>query len=426
MRRRMITSAGAAGTALALLLTACGGEEEPADGPVTLTMSAWSVDTTPEFQTLADSFHEANPDITVEIKEYDPDNYDTQLTADLSAGNAPDVYVLKNLKNFVTYQAGEQLLDVSDVAGRLGDEVNGKDFYDVDGTTFAVPYRQDSWYLFYNKDIFTTAGVAVPDGSWTWDDYTEAAEQIATKAAPAKGAYAHIWQSVVQGFALAQTEGADLESADYDFFAPYYERALALQDAGAQVDFGTATTNKLQYQAEFGTQKTGMMLMGSWYVATLIAQQASGEAQTFEWGFAPAPQVEESTTDDPATFGDPTGLGINAAIDESKTDAAKKFLEFAAGEQGSRALAAIGVTPATGTDAVTEAYFSVEGVPADELSKTTFAKHDTHPENPVAATTAALQNILAEMHTAIMSGSTPVDEAITEAEERAKTEVEQG
>ena len=26
------------------------------------------------------------------------------------------------------------------------------------------------------------------------------------------------------------------------------------------------------------------MLMGSWYVATLIAQQASGEAQTFDWG----------------------------------------------------------------------------------------------------------------------------------------------
>jgi multiple sugar transport system substrate-binding protein len=102
MRRRMITSAGAAGMALALLLTACGGDEKAADGPVTLTMSAWSLDTTPEFKTLADSFHAANPDITVELKEYDPDNYDTQLTADLSAGNAPDVYVLKNLKNFVT------------------------------------------------------------------------------------------------------------------------------------------------------------------------------------------------------------------------------------------------------------------------------------------------------------------------------------
>lgn len=426
MRRRMITSAGAAGTALALMLTACGGEEPAADGPVTLTMSAWSLDTTPEFQTLADSFHAANPDITVELTEYDVDNYDTQLTADLSAGNAPDVYVLKNLKNFVTYQAGEQLLDVSDVAGKLGDEVNGKDVYTVDGTTFAVPYRQDSWHLFYNKDLLTKAGVALPDGSWTWDDYTEAAEKVTANAAPAKGAYLHTWQSVVQGFALAQSDGADLESADYDFFAPYYERALSMQDAGSQVDFGTATTNKLQYQAEFGTQKAGMMLMGSWYVATLIAQQASGEAQPFEWGIAPAPQLDESTKDNPVTFGDPTGLGINAGIDEAKIDAAKKFLEFAAGEQGALELAEIGVTPAAVTDAVTEAYFSVEGAPADELSRTTFANHDTRPENPVAETTAALQNILSETHTAIMSGSTPVDEAITEAEERAKSEVGNG
>jgi multiple sugar transport system substrate-binding protein len=38
--------------------------------------------------------------------------------------------------------------------------------------------------------------------------------------------------------------------------------------------------------------------------------------------------------------------------------------------------------------------------------------------------TAAVQNILLEMHTAIMSGSTPVDDAITEAEERTKSEVE--
>jgi multiple sugar transport system substrate-binding protein len=423
MRRRMITSAGAAGMALALMLTACGGEEEAAGGPVTLTMSGWSLDTTPEFKTLADSFHKANPDITIELKEYDPDNYDTQLTADLSAGNAPDVYVLKNLKNFVTYQAGEQLLDVSDVAGKLGDEVNGKAFYNVDGTTYAVPYRQDSWYLYYNKDLLTKAGVALPDGSWTWDDYAEAAEQVATKAAPAKGAYTHIWQSVVQGFALAQSNGADLESANYDFFAPYYERALKMQDAGAQVDFGTATTNKLQYQAEFGTQKAAMMLMGSWYVATLIAQQAAGKAQTFEWGIAPAPQANESTKDNPVTFGDPTGLGINAGIDAAKIDAAKKFLQFAAGEQGALELAKLGVTPAAVTDPVTDAYFSVKGTPAGELARTAFTKHDTRPENPVGEKTAALQNILLEMHTAIMSRSTPVSEAITDAEERAKTEV---
>ena len=35
-----------------------------ADGPVTLSLSGWSLATTPEFKTLADGFHAANPDVT--------------------------------------------------------------------------------------------------------------------------------------------------------------------------------------------------------------------------------------------------------------------------------------------------------------------------------------------------------------------------
>jgi multiple sugar transport system substrate-binding protein len=422
------TAIAAAVTALTLTATACGADE-PADtgGPVTLTMSAWSMKTTPEFQKLAEAFQAQNPEVKVEFKEYDATNYDTQLTADLAAGSAPDLYVLKNLKNFITYQAGEQLLDVSDVAGGLGDKVNGLGNYKVDGVTYAVPYRQDSWYLYYNKDLFTAAGVTPPSETWTWAEYEKASADLAAglKAAgsPAKAAYQHVWQSTVQGLALAQTQGADLGSGDYGYLAPYYKRALEQQQAGAQVDYGTATTNTLQYQAQFGTQQAAMMLMGSWYVATLLAQQKAGTAQPFQWGFAPAPQADAGAKDKPITFGDPTGIGVNAAIDENKVAAAKKFLTFVAGEGGATALASIGITPATLTDPVVQAYFGVQGMPSDELSRFSFTTHDTRAENPVSAQTAALQNILQETHSAIMSGSTPVDEALTKAGERARSEV---
>ncbi|GAA1293524.1 ABC transporter substrate-binding protein [Saccharothrix xinjiangensis] len=422
------TAIAAAVAATALVATACGGDE-PADsgGPVTLTMSAWSLNSTPEFKALADAFHEQNPDITVEFKEYDATNYDTQLTADLAAGSGPDVYVLKNLKNFITYQSGEQLLDVSDLADQLGSEVSGLGNYKVDGATFAVPYRQDSWYLYYNKDLFAAAGVTPPDETWTWAEYEKAIADLnaGLKAAgsPAKAAYQHVWQSTVQGLALAQTRGAELTSGDYGYLKPYYERALAQQETGAQVDYGAATTNSLQYQAQFGTQQAATMLMGSWYVATLLSQQESGAAQAFEWGFAPAPQLDESTRDKPVTFGDPTGLGINAAVDEAEAAAAKEFLSFAAGEGAAAALASIGITPATLTEPVVEAYFEVEGVPADELSRFAFENRDTKAENPASPVTAAVQNALLETHSAIMSGSTPVDDALDEAGRRVRDEV---
>ncbi|WP_460799985.1 ABC transporter substrate-binding protein [Microbacterium sp. GXF0217] len=421
---RRILAAGSIAAVAALTLAGCSSDSgEPADpdAPVTLSVSAWSVDTTPEFQLLAEEFEKTHDNVKVELKEYDPAEYNTLVTADLAAGSGPDIITQKEVKYVTTFQEGGQLLDVSDVA--LPDGIGGASSYEVDGTAYAVPYRQDSWVLFYNKALFDAAGVEYPDGSWTWDDYATAAEALTTDAA--KGAYLHNWQSTVQGFANAQT-GTDILEGDFSNLKDYYDRTLALQDAGAQVDFNTAKANQLTYQGEFGTQKAAMLLMGTWYTATLIAQQASGEAGDFEWGIAPVPQLDESTagTDNtPVTFGDPTGFGINANIDSAKTDAAKAFLEFAASEDAANLLAGIGITPALTSDAIAEKYFAVEGAPTDELSTFAWSTHETLPENPTSSKTAAIQGILADLHTAVMSGAEPVDSAIATAEERAKNEV---
>jgi multiple sugar transport system substrate-binding protein len=433
MKRKFAAAAGIAIVAT-LSLAACSGGSgdtpaaEESSGPVTLTLSGWSLETTPEFQTLADAFHEKNPDVTVVLKEYDPANYNTLVTADLAAGVGPDIITQKEVKYVTTFQEGGQLLDVSDV--KLPDGISGTSSYEVDGTSYGVPYRQDSWVLFYNKALFDQAGVDYPDGSWTWDDYDKAAaaltEGLSGAGSAAKGTYQHRWQSTVQGFANAQSKDGDILKGDYGYLKPYYERVLALQDAGYQVDFNTSSANQLTYQGEFGKQNAAMMPMGTWYVATLIAQQASGDADTFDWGIAPIPQLDEKTTGTdktPVTFGDPTGFSINAGIDKAKVGAAKKFLEFAAGEDAAKALAAIGITPALLNDAVVETYFGVKGAPSDDLSKFAFSTHETRPENPTSSKTAAIQGILGDLHTAVMSGSDNIDNAIKTAEDRVKNEV---
>ena len=423
---RKILAAGSIAAVAALALAGCSGstdagESADPDAPVTLTLSGWSIETTPEFQTLADAFTAEHPNVTIELKEYDAAEYNTLVTADLAAGSGPDIITQKEVKYMTTFQEGGQLLDVSDV--ELPEGISGADSYKVDGTAYAVPYRQDSWVLFYDKDLFDAAGVEYPDGSWTWDDYADAAAALTTDTV--KGAYLHRWQSTVQGFANAQT-GTSVLDGDYGNLKDFYENTLALQDAGDQVDFNTSTANQLTYQGEFGTQKAAMLLMGTWYTATLIAQQASGDANDFEWGIAPAPQLDEKTagTDNtPVTFGDPTGFGINANIDPAKADAAKEFLAFAASEAGAQALAAIGITPALTNDAVVDTYFGVEGAPSDDLSKFAWATHEVLPENPTSSKTAAIQGILADLHTAVMSGSASLDDSIKTAEERVKSEV---
>lgn len=410
---RKIAAAGGLAIVATLALAACSGTSEPAetaDGPVTLTLSAWSVDTTPEFQTLADGFEQATGN-KVEIVEYDPAEYNTLLTADLGAGAAPDIITQKEVKYVPTLVDGGQLLDVSDV--EVPDSVGGTSSYEVDGVQYATPYRQDSWVLFYNKDLFDAAGVAYPDGSWTWDDYDEAA--AALTSADHYGTYEHRWQSTTQGFANAQFDG-DIFSGDYAYMSDLYERRLAREAAGYQIDFATSSANSPTYQGEFGKQHAAMLPMGTWYVATLISQQASGEADTFNWGFAPIPQVDDSTVDEPVTFGDPTGFGINAAIDPAKVAAAKAFLAYAFSDDAAKLLAGIGITPANTTDAVSEAFFAVEGAPTDDLSKFAWSTHDTKPENPTSSETAAVQTILGTLHTEILTKAKTVQQAIADAE----------
>jgi multiple sugar transport system substrate-binding protein len=433
MNRKIMSTVGTAAAA-ALALTACGGGDTPSgggeqDGPVSISLAGWDFASTPEFETLATAYEGKNPDVTVELKEYPAgEEYDTALTADLAAGTAPEIFIVKNLKNYVTFQEGGTLLDISDVAGELDPATGGLAPMAIDGVTYAVPYRQDSWLLYYNKDLFDEAGLDYPDGSWTWDDYADAAAKL-TDGIDKKdvyGAYLHGWQSTVQGFALAQTAGASLDSGDFSYLAPYYERQLEMQGEGSQPTYATVTTNELAYQSQFGTQKAAMLGMGSWYIGTLVKEQASGDAETFEWGIAPIPQFDESTTgtdNTPVTFGDPTTMGINARIDEAKVEAAKDFLKFAAGPEGAAALADIGITPALIDDAVADTVFGLDGVPQDDLSRFAYTTHETLPENPVGKNTAAIQTILGELHSAVMSESDSVADAIQGAQERVANEV---
>ena len=429
MKSRKLKMAVGLVAVLGLTLTACSGGGSAAPKPVetgnvTLTMSGWSLSTTPEFQTLVDAFKTYEPNVTINIKEYDPNTYENLLLTDMTAGQAPDIIAIKQAKYTTQWAQGGQLMDISDLVSKLPSTVTGAASYQVDGKYYGMPYRQDSWLLFYNKDLFDKAGVAIPNGKWTWDDYVSNAKDLTTKLAAAGsqalGTYEHSWQSTIQGLANAQAgdntnPNGPYFTGDYSYMLPYYQNMLDLQNAGAQVSYGDVTTNKLTYQAEFGKQSAAMMLMGSWYIATLVAQQKSGDADTFTWGMAPAPQKDSSTFAMPVTFGDPTGMGINPNIDPSKVQAAKDFLTFISSETAAKALAGIGITPAMSSSAVTDAVFAGANMPTDAESKTAFQTHKTYPENPPGPDQMNISTVLGTAHTAIMSGSSDPQTALTDA-----------
>ncbi|BDR52387.1 sugar ABC transporter substrate-binding protein [Bombiscardovia nodaiensis] len=428
-------------SAAVMLLTGCGGgnstekktsESLDKDAKVSITFAGWSLDMTPEFKTLADGFHKSHPNITISVKQYSADDYDKQLTADISSGAQPDVFPLKNMVKYVTYAESKGLADISDIAKDFTSDKNIEtSYYKMeDGKYYALPYRADSWVLFYNKDMFKKTGVKEPDGTWTWDDYTKAAKEMKEKL-PAAGydantypMYMHNWQSVVQSFALAQSGKSDKQTflkGDFSYMEPFYKRALEWQNDKLTVDWNTSFTNKVQYQTQFGSQKAAMMPMGSWYAATLLTQRNNGQAEKFDWGMAPIPQNPDTKTPKtPITFGSPTSLAISSKLTGQKMSAAKEFVKWAVGEGGATELAQLSTTPAYIDSKVTDTFFKPEGMANDQQSKDAWAKHDLKLEAPVAKGTDTINSILKDTHSSIMTGTQNVKDGLQEAAKNVK------
>lgn len=424
-RLALSVTIGLAATALA----ACGskkddgaktdGSDSKGDEKVTLKVSTWDYANIPEFKALFDAFHEKYPNVTVEAVDIPSADYDTKLTTMLASGDTTDILTMKNLLSYSNYALRDQLMDVTDHLKDLDTKPaqDSFDMYSIDGKTYAQPYRTDFWVLYYNKQMFKDAGIADPD-NMTWEEYQAAAEKMAKPDEQVYGTYQHVWRSTIQAIAAAQND-KNLLDPSYDFMEPYYERALALQDEQAQMDFGTAKSTKVTYQSQFEGAKAGMAYMGTWWMGGILTKQDNGEIKDFDWGIAPMPQNEKDGKI--TTFGSPTAFAVNKKAAHAKE--AQDFLDFCSGKEGAEILANVGVVPSYRTDEINEIYFNRKGMPNDEISQKAFNPDKIAVEFPVDKKGPAIDKILQEEHDLIMTGDKTPAEGIKEMEKRVKDEI---
>jgi multiple sugar transport system substrate-binding protein len=404
-------------------MAACGGgssEENSAtdDGDIKLTVTTWNYDTTPEFEKLFRAFEKENPGITVEPVDIASDDYDTKLTTMLSSGDTTDILTMKNLLSYSNYALRDQLVDLTSHISEIDTEPAKASYemYDVDGKTYAQPYRTDFWVLYYNKKMFDEAGLDYPSNI-TWDEYEELANKLTNPDEQVYGAYQHTWRSTTQAIAAAQNN-ANLIDPSYDYLESYYDRALRMQKDQSQMDFGTAKSTKVTYQSQFENSKAAMMYMGTWYMGALMTNIDDGKTDV-EWGIAEMPQNDKGEV---TTFGSPTAFAINK--NSKHQEAAQKFLDYCSGEEGAKILAEVGVVPSYKTDAIDELYFSREGMPSDEVSKKAFNPETVSIEFPVDKNGPAIDKVLQEEHDLIMVGDETPKEGIANMEKRVKSEIE--
>lgn len=209
----------AAAACLALLTTACGGQDKSeagtgsAEQPVEITYWSWM----PGTKEMTAEFNRTHKNIKVTFSEIPAGlngGYD-KLAKAVKAGNAPDVVN-------VEYQALPDLVTqglLRDSTAELGKTVEGyapesvRGLVTLGGKTWAAPYDVGPQTLYYRKDLFEKYGVEVPK---TWDEFASAAKKVKS-ASKGKARILDFWGDDVATWAgLAQQAGARWYGASGD------------------------------------------------------------------------------------------------------------------------------------------------------------------------------------------------------------------
>lgn len=204
--RRTPGRRAAVGTALvlglALAATGCsssGGSASPAeykapdkDLKASITYGVWDQNQVAAIDENIAAFNEEYPNIDVTVNVTPYAEYWTKLQTQASSDTLPDLFWM-NGPNVGLYASNDQLEPITGAvdAGDI-DPANYPealvDLYTLDDVEYGVPKDFDTIGIWANKALFEKAGVALPEGDWTWDEFQKTASDIST-ALKADGEY---------------------------------------------------------------------------------------------------------------------------------------------------------------------------------------------------------------------------------------------
>ncbi|MFN3972051.1 MAG: ABC transporter substrate-binding protein [Gemmobacter sp.] len=115
-------------------------------------------------EALIADFEAANPDIKVELNNFDHEGYKTAIRNFLTA-DSPDLANWYAGNRMAPFVAAGQFMDVTDVwdANNLHEELaSAAASMTIDGKKWGIPYTYYQWGIYYNRDAYTAAGVELP------------------------------------------------------------------------------------------------------------------------------------------------------------------------------------------------------------------------------------------------------------------------
>ena len=199
------------------LLAACSSVSGPPSEPVTVTFIVvtlpWLSSQSADYERLAETFHEANPQINVLVKFVSIEELPQGLAdADFLTDPEWGVDVVMTGADSFPSLAQQGLLRDLQPSLEADQALHSEDFYPPvldalrwQGRVYGLPTELDPWVMFYNQDLFDAAGVPYPSGDWHWNDFLETARALAGNLGPGHFAFGS-WGAQVTPF-VYQNDG---------------------------------------------------------------------------------------------------------------------------------------------------------------------------------------------------------------------------
>ncbi len=385
--------------------------------PVTLKWAIWDEATTQYWGDLKAAYEASHENVTIEMVDLGSTDYMTVLATELSgSGSDFDVVTIKDVPGYATLVQKNAILPLNDYISADGVDLKqyagATDQVTVDGKLYELPFRNDFWVLFYNKDVFDKAGVAYPTNDMTFAQYDALARQVTNTDMNNRvyGGHYHTWRSTIQLMSVLDGKHTILDG-NYDFMKDYYQMVLDQEKDGIVRSYSDLKTEGLHYSAAFSGGDVAMLNMGSWFISTLITNIKSGEydgSLCGNWGIVKYPHADGVAAG--STLGTITGIAVTAASDTP--DASWDFVKWVSGSEGAAVMASSGNFPAIMTDDVKNTIASMEGFPTDAASKEALNVSNLYLEVPYGDKVSEINSVLDSYHGAIMSGETDINTGI--------------
>jgi raffinose/stachyose/melibiose transport system substrate-binding protein len=365
---------GASVVALALVATACGGDDttddaeviddaadteddaEAADPDAEISIDLWHIQTDHPWllDDAAERYMADNPHVTVDVNAIENDAYKTQIAVALGANEPPCIFMSWGGGPLIQYVEADQVVDLTDYVAeddyrdRFVDVSWGN--VEVDGRVYGIPVENVSAaFIWYNRQIFEDLGLSTPD---TWSELLEVIDALndagihpfaLANQVPWPGSMYYMYLVDRLGgpevFEAAATRSGG--SFEDEVFVRAGELLQELVDRDAfnpgfnGLDWGAGQSRALLYSGD-----AAMELMGNWTTSVILTENEEWYENNLD--FFRFPDLEEGIGDPSNVLGTVGNNYYHVSTRCENPDEAFEMIQYIIDDEGVEARAEIG------------------------------------------------------------------------------------